>query len=92
MTQIQTPSIVEIIPRRSITEYQIWSDDYLWVVAFEKKRNLLKAMALNKHGVIFSGKQLQALTSDFTDLMIDDEWSVLNKNLSLIFVDEHHIA
>ena len=44
----------------------------------------------NKYGVIFSAEQ--ALSSDFTDLVIDVESSILNKDLSMIFVDEHHTA
>ena len=55
------------------------SNDYPWVVAFEKKGNLLKDLVSDKYRVIYSVEQ--ALYSDFTDLMIDDESSVLNKNL-----------
>ena len=44
----QTPAIVVIVPCRSITKDQIQSNDYLWVVAFEKKGNLLKDMATSK--------------------------------------------
>ena len=40
----QTPSIGVKVPCRSITEDQI-----LWVVAFDKKGNLLKDMASNKY-------------------------------------------
>ena len=52
----------------------------------------LRSMASisNKYGVIFSAEQ--ALSSDFTDLVIDVESSILNKDLSMIFVDEHHTA
>ena len=44
----QTPLIVVIVPCRIITEDQIRSNDYLWVVAIERKGNLLKDMASNK--------------------------------------------
>ena len=42
----QTQSIVVIVLCRIIIEDQIRSNDYLWVVAFEKKGNLLKDMCL----------------------------------------------
>ena len=35
---------------------------------------------------------MQSLYSDFTDLMIDDELSVLNNNFSLIVVGERDIV
>ena len=38
-----------IVPCRIITEDQIRSNNYLWVVAFKKKGNLLKDMASNKY-------------------------------------------
>ena len=41
----QTPSIVVIAACCINTVDQIRSNDYLWVVAFEKKGNLLKDMA-----------------------------------------------
>ena len=46
----QMPSIVVIVPCRIITKEQLLSNDqYLWVVAFEKKGNLLKDMASHKY-------------------------------------------
>ena len=45
----QTPSVMVIVPCRIITEDQLRSNDYLRVVAFEKKGNLLKDMASNKY-------------------------------------------
>ena len=51
VTQIKRHPIVVhvVVPRCSITEDQIRSNDYLWVVALEKKGNLLKEMASNNH-------------------------------------------
>ena len=54
----QTPSIVVIVPLRSIIEDQIRSNDYnLRIFAFEKKENLLKDMTANKYQVIYASVQ-----------------------------------
>ena len=44
----QMSSIVVIVPCGILTEDQLMSNDYFWVVAFKKKGNLLKDMASNK--------------------------------------------
>ena len=45
----QMPLIVVLVPCRIITKDQLQSNDYLWVVAFKKKGNVLKDMASNKY-------------------------------------------
>ena len=82
-------SIVVIVPRRSIIDDQLQSNDLgLKAVAFEKKPELMKDIAANKFQVIFASAE-QALSKEFRDLL-KDESSEFRKNLSLVVVDKSH--
>ena len=82
-------SIVVIVPRRSIIDDQLQSNDLgLKAVAFEKKPELMKDIAANKFQVIFASAE-QVLSKEFRDLL-KDESSEFRKNLSLVVVDKSH--
>ena len=86
---VNTASIVVVVPLRSIIEDQLQSNDFgLKAVAFEKIPQLLTDIGANKYNVIFASAE-QALSAEFTALL-KDESSEFKRNLSLVVIDECH--
>jgi superfamily II DNA helicase RecQ len=84
-----TPSIIVIVPLRSIIDEQLRSNDFaLRMVAFGNNSAVLSGINENNFQIVYASAE-EALSPEFV-AVLKNKSSPFRKELSLIVVDECH--